>query len=87
VQLQYFLNNYHVKRVISYSDSDWSLGNLYETLGFEKINEGNPDYKYIIDGKRVHKSRFRKSKTGISESKLKMLKIFDCGKVKWEYLK
>ncbi len=84
---KYFLNNYDVKRVISYSDSDWSLGNLYKNLGFTQKSDNRPDYKYIIDGKRVHKSRFRKSKTGISESKLKMLKIFDCGKVKWEYLK
>jgi hypothetical protein len=62
---KYFIKNYEVKRVISYSDSDWSLGGLYETLGFVKINESDPDYKYIFEGKRVHKSRFRKSKTGI----------------------
>ncbi len=84
---KYFLNNYDTKRVISYSDSDWSLGNLYKNLGFIQKSDNKPDYKYIIDGKRVHKSRFRKSKTGISENKLKILKIFDCGKIKWEYLK
>jgi hypothetical protein len=82
--LKYFINNYDVKRVISYADRDWSEGNLYEKLGFDKVNESKPDYKYIFEGKRVHKSRFRKSKTGISENKLKILKIFDCGKIKWE---
>ena len=83
----YFIKNYEINRVISYSDSDWSLGNLYKTLGFIQSGYNKPDYKYIFEGKRVHKSRFRKSKTGISENKLKILKIFDCGKIKWEYLK
>jgi hypothetical protein len=88
---KYFLKNYNVKRVISYSDNDWSLGNLYETLGFEKINEGNPDYKYIFEGVRIHKSRFRKSKldTNLTESeymkKSQIFKIWDCGKTKWEF--
>ena len=83
---KYFIKNYDVSRVISYSDSDWSLGSLYETLGFEKVNKSDPDYKYIFEGTRVHKSRFRKSKTGISESKLNLLKIYDCGKTKWEII-
>jgi hypothetical protein len=88
---KYFLKNYNVKRVISYSDNDWSLGNLYKTLGFEKINEGNPDYKYIFEGVRIHKSRFRKSKldTNLTESeymkKSQIFKIWDCGKTKWEF--
>jgi osmotically-inducible protein OsmY len=81
---KYFLKNYEINNVISYSDNDWSLGLLYETLGFKKVNESEPDYKYIFKEKRVHKSRFRKSKTGISESRLKLLKIYDCGKIKYE---
>ena len=81
---KHLLKNYDVKRVISYSDRDWSLGGLYETLGFKNISEGSPDYKYIYEGVRVHKSRFRKSKTGISESELELLKIYDCGKIKYE---
>ena len=81
---KYFLKNYDVKRVISYSDNDWSEGILYEKLGFNKVSESKPDYKYISEGIRVHKSRFRKSVTGFSESKLKLLKIWDCGKSKWE---
>jgi hypothetical protein len=82
---KYFLKNYDVKRVISYSDNDWSLGSLYEKLGFVKVNHGKIDYKYIYEGVRVHKSKFRKSKTGISESELNLLKIYDCGKTKWEF--
>jgi len=57
---------------------------LYKILKFEKIGETNPDYKYLIDGKKIHKSRYRKSITGISESKIGLLKIWDCGKIKYE---
>lgn len=82
--LNYFTNKYLPNRIISYADKDWSVGNLYEKLGFISINESIPDYKYLVDKKRIHKSRFKKSKTGISESNLNLPKIWDCGKIKFE---
>jgi hypothetical protein len=68
---------------------DWSQGDLYYKLGFDKVNETRSDYKYIIDNKRVHKSNFKKSKlnTILSESdhmKINgILRIYDCGKIKF----
>jgi hypothetical protein len=85
--LSYFIKKYNPQRIISYSDKDWSQGNLYRILNFKKIHETNEDYKYIIDSKRVHKSNFKKSITGISESNLELPKIWDCGKIKWEFIK
>lgn len=88
--LNYFINNFDTKRIISYADKDWSVGNLYITLGFNNIIESKPDYKYIINNKRVHKSRYKKSilKTELTESKQMELnginKIYDCGKIKFE---
>ena len=82
--LKYFIKNYKVFRLISYADRDWSIGNLYEKLGFKRISESKPDYKYIINKNRIHKSRFRKSFTNISESKLNIPKVWDCGKIKFE---
>jgi hypothetical protein len=82
--LNYFVEKYKPKRIISYADRDWSLGNLYHKLGFEKVSESDADYKYVVEGKRIHKSNFRKSKTGKSESELDLPKIWDCGKIKWE---
>lgn len=82
--LNYFIKNWEAKRIISYSDSDWSLGDLYKNLGFEKVSESKPDYKYIVEGVRVHKSRFKKSRTGISESDLEIPRVWDCGKIKFE---
>ena len=82
--LNFFIKNYSPTRIISYSDKDWSSGNLYEKLGFKKTYETKPDYKYLVDFKRIHKSNFKKSVTGISESKLNLPRVWDCGKIKWE---
>jgi hypothetical protein len=84
--LKYFTKNYKPERIISYADNDWSEGGLYKKLGFKEINKSKPDYKYIVNGKRVHKSGFRKSITGISESKLNIPRIYDTGKLKYEIL-
>jgi hypothetical protein len=88
--LNYFVKTYKPTRIISYADRVWSEGNLYYQLGFKLVNTTKPDYKYIIDNKRVHKSRFRKSKldTALTESqemKNKGInKIYDCGKLKFK---
>lgn len=88
--LKWFIRQYEPTRIISYADKDWSNGNLYLKLGFKLTNTTKPDYKYVINGKRIHKSRFRKSKlnTELTESKYmkerKIYKIWDCGKIKFE---
>jgi len=87
---KHFIKEYNPSRIVSYADKDWSVGNLYYKLGFENINESKPDYKYIVNKSRVHKSNFKKSilKTELSESKQMDLngvnKIWDCGKIKFE---
>jgi hypothetical protein len=84
--LKFFIKKYEPKRIISYADRDWSIGNLYNKLGFIEIYKTKPDYKYLIGGRRFHKSNFKKSKTGVSESKLEIPKVWDCGKIKFEIL-
>lgn len=76
--LNYFVGKYKPKRIVSYADKDWSNGGLYYKLGFNLVSDTRPDYKYIIDGRRINKSRFRKS--GL----LDIPKIWDCGKLKFE---
>ncbi len=94
--LSYFIKENKASRIVSYADKDWSIGNLYHTLGFENIGENGPDYKYLVDNKRVHKSRYKKSKIKniicidtLTESqatkKLGIYRIYDCGKIKFEY--
>jgi hypothetical protein len=88
--LSYFVKNHSPKRLISYADSDWSDGGLYKNLGFVKIKETKPDYKYIVGCKRIHKSNYKKSNlnTNLTESKFmkdnNYKKIWDCGKIKFE---
>ena len=95
--LSYFIKEYKAYRIVSYADKDWSVGNLYYTLGFENVGGNGPDYKYIVDNKRVHKSRYKKSNIkkihGDSYSHLTekqattllgIYKIYDCGKIKFE---
>lgn len=76
-------------KIISYADADWSKGNLYEVLGFKMIYKSRPDYKYIVEGKREHKSKYKKPKGSLkTESQLMkeagIYKVYDCGKIKYE---
>ena len=85
--LNYFISVYKPSRLVSYADKDWSVGNLYTKLGFNKINETVPDYKYVVKGKRNNKSKFR-SNQNISESDMteNFNKVWDCGKIKFEMI-
>lgn len=89
--LDYFIKEYNPSRIISYADVSWSTGKLYYTLGFNKVSDSQPDYKYILNEKRVHKSRYKKSNLkvpNISESEYTksqgINRIWDCGKLKFE---
>ena len=89
--LKYFIYKYDPNRIVSYADKSWSNGEMYIKLGFNKINESEADYKYIINNKRKHKQSFIKKNIGIidtTESKYmkqnEFYKIWDCGKIKFE---
>jgi hypothetical protein len=82
--LSFFIKEFKPTRIISYADKDWSEGDLYYKLEFEKIHETEPDYKYLFQNELIHKSRFRKSITGVSESSLQINKVWNCGKIKFE---
>jgi len=82
--LNFFIKKYKPSRIISYADKDWSKGQIYFKLGFSLVNETEPDYKYLVKDELIHKSRFRKSLTGLSESKLDIPKVWNCGKMKFE---
>jgi len=92
--LKHFIDMNKAERIISYADMSWSNGNLYKKLGFDKISESKPDYSYIINGKRKHKSSYRKSKLKLEVSMTESqymkesghLRIYDCGKMKFELL-
>lgn len=91
---KYFLNNYDVNEVISYSDNSRGVGNLYKQLGFEFVSETVPNYYWIVDSIRKHRFNFRKDKLikeGNDPNKTEVQimndkgynRIFDCGSKKW----
>jgi len=88
--LNYFIKNYSPSRIISYADRDWSDGNLYFILNFILISYNKPDYKYIKNNTRTHKSNFKKSKLKYESTENEWVKfnniykIWDCGKLKFE---
>ena len=90
--LSYFTSKYKPSRIVSYADRDWSSGGLYNKLGFKLVSESRPDYKYIVEGTRVHKSNFKKSKLKYTETEKEYVKkrgiekVWDCGKMKFEIL-
>lgn len=90
--LHNFIKESKSSRIISYADNDWSIGNLYEKLNFDLISISNPDYKYKVRDKRVHKQNFKRSKLPNNMSEREYTedmgypKIWDCGKLKYELM-
>jgi hypothetical protein len=88
--LNYFVENYKPKEIISYADIRWSNGNLYSKMGFNLIGRSSPNYYYILNRRRTIRLKFKKHilvsegyDKSLSESEI-MLKrgiyrIFDCG--------
>lgn len=82
--------------IISFSDNRWSIGRVYEALGFEMDFESAPDYSYVNIQKpneRLSKQSQKKNVTGcpadITEyewaHKNGLARIWDCGKKRWVF--
>ena len=83
--------------IVTFSDHEVSDGGLYQRLGFTPDKELAPDYKYVVDGKRIHKFNYRLKRfkndsaleyqEGLSERELALLngleRVWDCGKTRW----
>lgn len=87
-----FVKEENPKQVISYADSRWSNGDLYQQLGFEFDSQTPPNYWYFRPNelKRIHRFSLRKNKNDDPnlteyENRLKQgyLRIWDCGSSKW----
>lgn len=80
--LSYFKNVYEWDEIYSYADKRWSDGNLYEKIGFDKVDDTKPNYWYFhtIDKglKKYHRFNFRKDKLN------KLLENFDGGKTEYQ---
>jgi len=54
--LKYFEREYSPKNIISYANRRWSQGNVYDSIGFYKINVSKPNFFYFKD-KMILESR------------------------------
>lgn len=90
--LQHFIRTMNPQSIISYSDRRWSIGNLYERLGFSNKGHTRPNYWYVHkhQSKRIHRFRMRKNSnddTNLTEWQNRAnqgyVRIWDCGSTKW----
>jgi len=74
--------------------NDYSIGNLYEKIGFEFLSETKFNYYWVKDKVRYHRFYFRKDKLvkeGFDKNKTEVeimydrnyFRIFDSGSKKW----
>lgn len=85
--------------IVTFAGLCVSGGSLYEKLGFARDKVIGPDYRYVVNGRRVHKFNYRKERfkrdptlrweDGATESELAQAngipRIWDCGKIRYAY--
>lgn len=94
--LTHYKKRFPSETIISYSDNEWSKGDLYKKLGFCLESEIKYSYWYLTPRKHKLYHRFTFSKQKLiskgfdvdkSESQITkemgLLKVWDCGKRKW----
>jgi hypothetical protein len=95
--LNYFIEKNNPNEIITFADLRWDSGDLYIKNNFMVIDKIRPDYYYVVNDKRVHKFNFRKKRISKKYnididnktesqliSELNILKIYDCGKIKYK---
>lgn len=94
--LKHFIKENKPNKIISYADKRWSVGNLYEKLGFVNTHDSKPNYFYLVNGERLNRFSFRKNvlveKYGcpieMSEHEFCLsqhwYRIYDCGTMVYE---
>jgi len=88
--------DFQFTKIISFSDTRWSQGDVYEKNGFHLECEIRPDYYYVRGRRRFHKQGFRREdlekmlenyNSELSEVENcynhNIFQIWDCGKKKW----
>lgn len=97
--LEAFKRNVSWTKIFSYADKRWSVGRMYDTLGFKQTANNPPQYFYNVgDGRRQHRWMFRKDilktkfahvydETLTEEQILEnagLYRIWDCGTLTYE---
>jgi hypothetical protein len=78
----------------TWSDNRWFVGDVYQKLGFTLTDEIPPDYSYVVPpAKLVSKQSQAKKRSGCPPHLTEwawaqqrgLLRIWDCGKKRWDY--
>ena len=88
--LKYFIREYNPKLITTFSDNRWSIGDLYEKIGFKFDHVSAPNYFYVVGFTRQNRFKYRKSiliKEGYDSNKTEheimldrgIYRIYDCG--------
>ncbi len=87
--------NQGYQTIISWSDSAWTVGNIYGVLEFELKNEYSSDYFYwdVAKHRYISKQSQQKKKTGCPDGMTErewciergLYRIWDCGKKLWSF--
>jgi very-short-patch-repair endonuclease len=96
---KHFVKTYNPQKVISYADRRWSVGKLYETLGFQLSHISRPSYFYVFEDTRKNRFGYRKDvlikKYGCKPEQTehefclskKWYRIYDCGTMVYTWRK
>lgn len=90
--LKFFERNFEWTSIVSHADKRWSVGDLYQKLGFEMFDSGDPGYFYIWNGKKYSRNRCTKANLAKNDpdfdpalpeshyaEKMGAIKVYDCG--------
>lgn len=81
----YFKNNNKFETVLSYADLDWSIGNVYELLGFNKISITPPSYVWVKGNIVLSRYKTQMQDEDAIMKAQGFLKIYKCGSLKYVY--
>lgn len=84
--MKHISNFIEYKSITSYVYKAWFNGKGYIESGFKIVKENSPSYSYVVNGRRVHKSHFRKNKIKKMFERGE-LKFYDSNKTEHEIMK
>ena len=95
--LKHFQRNNTWTSIVTFADLTISEGSLYETTGWTRDSELDPDYRYVYRNQREHKFNFRRARfrddpafqydPDLTEKQLAQMnglpRVYDCGKIRY----
>ena len=86
---KHFISNHSPSKIISFADRRWSIGDVFNKIGFNFLDKIEPQYSYVLSKKRFKKDiLYQKGYNDeINEidfcDKNDIYRIYDCGLLKY----